>query len=316
MHHAPTHQFWKNKRVLLTGGAGFLGSYVHTLLKEKTPREIRIPRSNEYDLRDTHQTHECMKDIDIVIHLAAVVGGIGFNLRHPGKIYYDNVMINTNVLEEARLRGVKKIITIGSVCAYPKILPLPFTEDMLWNGYPEETNAPYGLTKRMLLTQTQTYRLEYGLHAIHIIPSNLYGPGDKSHPQYSHVIPALIIKLLRAKKQKSTGVSVWGTGNASREFLYVQDAAEAIIRASEIYDKKEPVNIGSGQEIYIHELVSSIASIIGYRGKILWNTAKPDGQPRRLLDSSRAKKEFGFTAKTKFINGLKQTISWYENEGF
>jgi GDP-L-fucose synthase len=306
--------FWADKRILVTGGAGFLGSFVvEKLMKEKgvNARSIQVPRSKEMNLRKWENCVEAVEGMDVVIHLAAKVGGIGFNKRYPATLFYDNAIMGIQLMEAARQAGVQKFVAIGTVCAYPKYTPVPFREEDLWSGYPEETNAPYGIAKKILLVQAQAYREQYGFNAIFLLPVNLYGPRDNFDPESSHVIPALIKKMADAKLQDKDEVIVWGTGKASREFLYVEDAAEGILLATEKYDKPDPVNLGVGKEITIKELVDLIAKLTGYEGKIVWDTSKSDGQPRRYLETSRAKKEFGFEAKTDFIDGLKRTIDWY-----
>lgn len=303
----------RNKRILVTGGAGFLGSHVVENLKERGVRNIFVPRSVQYDLREREACREVVQNQDIVIHIAAKVGGIGYNTEKPGELFYDNILMGVQLMEEARRAGVEKFVALGTVCAYPKFAPIPFQEDSLWNGYPEETNAPYGLAKKMLLVQAQAYRAQYGFNAIYLLPVNLFGPRDNFNPNSSHVIPALIKKALDAKTQNSPYLEVWGSGSSTREFLYVEDAAEAVISATERYDKKEPVNLGSGREISISELVDMVCVMVGYKGEIRWNRSKPDGQPRRRLDTSRALAEFGFKAKTPFTTGLQKTISWYFN---
>jgi len=305
--------FWNDKNVLVTGGAGFLGSFVVQKLKENgVPEErIRIPRSSDMDLRRWENCVEAVKDIDLVIHLAAKVGGIGFNREYPGELFYDNAVMSIQLMEAARQEGVGKFVAIGTVCAYPKFTPVPFQEDDLWNGYPEETNAPYGLAKKMLLVQSQAYRQQYGFNSIYLLPVNLYGPGDNFDPRSSHVIPALIKKFIEAKRDKSPVVDVWGTGSASREFLYVEDAARAIVLAAERYNKPDPVNIGAGREIKIRDLVELISELTGFEGEISWDPSKPDGQPRRCLVVSRALEEFGFESIVDFRRGLKTTIDWY-----
>ncbi|HNV23476.1 MAG TPA: GDP-L-fucose synthase [Candidatus Omnitrophota bacterium] len=308
--------FWRNKRVVVTGGAGFLGQSVVALLHKKGCQNIFVPLIESCDLRQEKDIKKLLKQTrpDMVIHLAAVVGGIGANQENPGKFFYENLMMGVQLIEQARLLGVKKFVALGTICAYPKFTPVPFKEENLWNGYPEETNAPYGLAKKMLLVQSQAYRQQYGFNAIFLLPVNLYGPRDNFNPQSSHVIPALIKKCLEAKKNNAKEIVVWGTGKATREFLYVDDAAEGIILASEKYNKPEPVNLGAGFEISIKDLVALIVQLTGFQGKIIWDKTKPDGQPRRCLDTSRAKKEFGFIAKTKFENGLKKTIKWYKEK--
>jgi GDP-L-fucose synthase len=307
-------EFWANKKILVTGGAGFLGSFiVEKLINEKkvNPRNIRVPRSKDVDLRRWENCVKAVKGIDIIIHLAAKVGGIGFNKKYPATLFYDNAIMGIQLMEAARQEGVQKFVAIGTVCAYPKYTPVPFREEDLWIGYPEETNAPYGIAKKILLVQAQSYREQYGFNAIYLLPVNLYGPRDNFDPERSHVIPALIKKMVDAKLERKNEVVVWGTGKASREFLYVEDAAEGIILATEKYNKADPLNLGSGKEITIKELVYLIAKLTEYRGKIVWDTSKPDGQPRRYLETSKAKKEFGFEAKTDFAEGLKRTIDWY-----
>jgi len=310
--------FWSDKKILITGGAGFFGSQVvNQLLKKGVQKEnIRIPRSKEVDLRKLENCNRVVKDCDTVIHLAAKVGGIGFNQNFPGQLFYDNAIMGIQIIEAARQANVEKCVIVGTICAYPKCSPIPFKEDDLWNGYPEETNAPYGLAKKMLLVQSQAYRQEYGFNSIYLLPVNLYGPGDNFDPTSSHVIPALIKKFTEARRDKSSCVEVWGTGSASREFLYVDDAARGIILAAEHYNKPYPVNLGSGTEITIRDLVNLIQKLTGFSGDIHWDTTKPDGQPKRRLDVSRAKQEFGFEAKMPFNKGLKKTIEWYwKNSG-
>jgi GDP-L-fucose synthase len=304
------------KKILVTGGAGFVGAFLVEQLKEKGVNEedIRIPRSKDVDLRRWENCVNAVKDMDMVIHLAARVGGIGFNRTYPATLFYDNAIMGIQLMEAARQEGVAKFVAVGTVCAYPKYTPVPFKEDDLWNGYPEETNAPYGLAKKMLLVQSQAYRQQYGFNSIFLLPVNLYGPGDNFDLESSHVIPALIRKFTEAVQNNKTEVVVWGTGKASREFLYVEDAARAISLAMEKYNKPEPVNIGAGFEIKIKDLVELIAELTGFKGEIVWDTSKPDGQPRRCLDVSRAKEEFGFEAKVDFREGLKKTIEWYKNE--
>ena len=306
-------EFWAGKNVLVTGGAGFLGSFIiEKLTSEKAVdlKRICAPRSNEMDLRKWENCVKAVKGKDIIIHLAARVGGIGFNKEYPATLFYDNAIMGIQLMEAARQEGVPKLVVIGTVCAYPKYTPVPFREEDLWNGYPEETNAPYGVAKKALLVQAQAYRQQYGLNAIYLLPVNLFGPRDNFDPERSHVIPALIKKMVDAKESRKD-VVVWGTGKASREFLYVEDAAEGIILATEEYDKPDPVNLGSGKEITIKELVNLVAELTEYKGKILWDTSKPDGQPRRCLDTSKARKEFGFEATTDFKEGLKKTVDWY-----
>jgi len=307
-----------NQKIIITGGAGFLGSHlVKKYQEEGLPKEnIFVPRSKDYDLRKTSDIKRILDYFlpDKIIHLAANVGGIGYSQENPGSLFYDNLIMGVQLMEEARKRKVKKFIAIGTVCAYPKFTPVPFKEEDLWNGYPEETNAPYGLAKKMLLVQAQAYRKQYNFNAIYLLPVNLYGPGDNFDPKSSHVIPALIHRIHLAKKNNNPYVTVWGTGKASREFLYVKDAAEGIFLASEKYNKPEPVNLGSGMEITIKELAEVIKRLAGFKGKIRWDTSRPDGQPRRCLDISKANDEFGFKAKTNFHQGLKETIEWYKKE--
>ena len=307
--------FWSRKKILVTGGAGFLGSFVvEKLIQERgvSPDNIRIPRSKDMDLRIWNNCLKAVKDIDIVIHIAGRGGGIGYNKKYPGSLFYDNIIMNTHLMEAARQEGVEKFVGIGTVCSYPKYTPVPFKEENLWDGYPEETNASYGLAKKMMLVQSQAYRQQYGFNSIHLLLINLYGPRDNFDPEQSHVIPALIKKMFDAKLEGKKEVVVWGTGKATREFLYVEDAAEGIILATEKYNKPEPVNLGSGFEISIKELAELIAELVGFDGEIKWDTTKPDGQPRRCLDVSKAWKEFGFKAKTDFREGLKKTIEWYK----
>jgi GDP-L-fucose synthase len=305
------------KRVVVTGGSGFLGSRVVRKLRERGCRQIFVPRSKDYDLVQMESVQKLYPDAkpDIVVHLAARVGGIGANMRNPGKFFYENLMMGVQLIEQGRLQGIEKFVAIGTICAYPKFTPVPFKEDDIWNGYPEETNAPYGLAKKMLLVQSQAYRQQYGFNAIYLLPVNLYGPGDNFDPEYSHVIPALIKKVFDAKEHGEKSIVAWGTGQASREFLYVDDAAEGIVLATEKYNKPDPVNLGAGFEISIRELVSLICELADFHGRIEWDTTKPDGQPRRRLDTSRAKQEFGFEAKTNLRDGLKKTIEWYNREG-
>ncbi len=306
----------KDKRILVTGGAGFLGSYVVEKLKERGCKDIFIPRAKDYDLVKIKAVKKVYQDSrpEIVIHLAAKVGGIGANRANPGKFFYENLMMGVQMMEEGRIFGIEKFVALGTVCCYPKFTPVPFREEDLWNGYPEETNAPYGLAKKMLLVQAQSYRQQYGFNTIFLLLVNLYGPKDNFDPETSHVIPALIKKCFDAIKEEKDEVIIWGTGKATREFLYVEDCAEAIILATEKYNKPEAVNIGAGFEISIKDLVYLIMELVGFKGRVLWNTSKPDGQPRRMLDVSKAKEEFGFVAKTDFREGLKKTIEWYKNE--
>jgi len=302
-----------SRTILVTGGAGFLGSAVVRDLQKNGCDRVRVSRSGQFDLTKEDAVSQVFDEFkpDVVIHLAAVVGGIGANRENPGRFFYDNLMMGALLMEHARRRGVEKFVAIGTVCCYPKYTPVPFREDDLWNGYPEETNAPYGLAKKMLLVQSQAYRQQYGFHSIFLLPVNLYGPGDNFDPSSSHVIPALIKKCVDALELGADEITVWGSGNATREFLYVDDAAKAIVLATERYDKPEPVNVGAGFEISIRELVELIADLVGYRGRITWDASKPDGQPRRSLDTSRAEKEFGFRARTTFAEGLARTVHWY-----
>jgi len=305
--------FWSDKKILITGGAGFFGSVVVRQLQEKGARKenILIPRSKDINLTRWENCARVVKNRDIVIHLAARVGGIGYNQAYPADLFYDNAIMGIQLMEAARQENVERCIVVGTICAYPKFTPVPFREEKLWDGYPEETNAPYGLAKKMLLVQSQAYRQQYGFNSIYILPVNLYGPGDNFNPESSHVIPALIKKFTDAKQNGDPFVEVWGTGAASREFLYVDDAARGLILAAEHYNKPEPVNLGSGMEITIRDLVVLINELTGYRGEIRWDTTKPDGQPRRCLDVSRAKREFGFEAEMPFRKGLKKTMEWY-----
>jgi len=305
--------YWRNKRVIVTGGAGFLGSFVVERLETLGCAEVVVSRKRDFDLRRESAVERLMQvsRADLVIHLAAVVGGIGANRDNPGRFFYENLMMGVQLMEQARLAGVAKFVSIGTICSYPKFTPVPFHEDNLWDGYPEETNAPYGLAKKMLLVQGQSYRQQYGFNAVHLLPVNLYGPRDNFDPRSSHVIPALIKKCLDAQDAGDSRVTVWGTGGATREFLYVEDAAEGILLAAERYDGAEPVNLGAGFEISIRDLVEIIARQTGFSGTIEWDTSKPDGQPRRCLDTSRAAQLFGFQARTNFEDGLKQTIEWY-----
>jgi len=304
----------KDKKILVTGGAGFVGTHLQKKLIERgvDQSNIFIPRRKDNDLRIWNNCIKAVKDKDVIIHLAVIVGGIEFNRQFPGDLYYDNIMMNTQLMEAARLEGVEKFVGIGSVCAYPKFTPVPFKEEFLWEGYPEETNAPYGLAKKMMLVQAQAYRQQHNFNAIYLLPVNLYGPNDNFHPEYSHVIPGLIEKFVKAKHELGDkDVIVWGTGKASREFLYVEDCAEAVVLATEKYNKSEPVNIGSGREIKIKDLVNLIAELTDFKGHIYWDKSKPDGQPRRGLDVSKAEKEFGFKASMPLEEGLKKTIEWY-----
>ena len=305
--------FFENRRVVVTGGAGFLGGFVTEGLQKRGCKNILVPKIEDYDLvsiDDIIRMYEDMKP-DIVIHLAAVVGGIGANREHPGEFFYKNLMMGVQLIEQGRLRNIEKFVAIGTVCAYPKFTPVPFKEEDIWNGYPEETNAPYGLAKKMLLVQSQSYRTEYGFNSIFLLPVNLYGPGDNFDPASSHVIPALIKKCVDAIDSGTDYIDCWGTGNVSREFIYVADAAEGILLATEHYNGSKPVNIGAGFEMKIKELAEKIVELTGFAGEIRWDSSKPDGQPRRRLDVSKANKYFGFKAKTPFYEGLKATIDWY-----
>jgi GDP-L-fucose synthase len=307
-------KFFRDRRVVVTGGAGFLGGYVTQGLWKRGCKNISVPKIEDYDLvnlSDIVRMYENMKP-DIVIHLAAVVGGIGANRQRPGEFFYKNLMMGVQLIEQGRLRNIEKFVAIGTVCAYPKFTPVPFREQDLWNGYPEQTNAPYGLAKKMLLVQSQAYRQQYDFNSIFLLPVNLYGPGDNFDPASSHVIPALIKKCVDAIDSGASYIECWGTGNVSREFIYAGDAAEGILLATEHYDGSEPVNIGAGFEITIKELAEKIAKLTGFKGEIRWDSSKPDGQPRRCLDVSKAKKFFGFEAKTPFDEGLRATIDWYE----
>jgi GDP-L-fucose synthase len=307
--------YWADRRVMVTGGAGFLGRAVVERLQAGGARSVFVPRSATYDLRTGVGVAKALADArpDLVVHLAAVVGGIGANRANPGRFFYDNAVMGIELMEQSRLAGVSKFVQIGTVCSYPKFTPVPFREDDLWNGYPEETNAPYGLAKKMLLVQGQAYRQQYGFDVVHLIPVNLYGPGDNFDPASSHVIPALIKKCVDARERHAGSIEVWGTGSASREFLFVADAAEGIVLAAERYDDPEPVNLGVGREITIRELVGTIARLTRFDGDIEWDATKPDGQPRRALDTSRARSAFGFEAMTSFEEGLGRTIEWYES---
>jgi len=307
--------FWSKRRVVVTGGRGFLGSYLVDNLLQRGAKHVLAPTKKEYDLRLGEAVKKMYDDTkpDIVIHLAAIVGGIGANRERPGEFFYDNLMMGVQLMEVARQRGVEKFVSIGTVCAYPKVTPVPFKEENLWDGYPEETNAPYGLAKKMLLVQGQAYRQQYDFRSIFLLPVNLYGPRDHFDPRISHVIPALIKKCVDARQASEPEIVVWGDGSATREFLYVEDAAEGIVLAAERYDKPDPVNIGSAFEISIKELVSLITEVTGFRGRIRWDTSKPNGQPRRKLDTGRAEREFGFRAQVDFREGLRRTIEWYDH---
>ena len=314
--------FWQDKRVLVTGGAGFLGSFVVEKLTARKSGAIVAPRKTEYDLREIDAVRQLLADtqrqdnpVDMVIHIAGSVGGIGANRAHPAEFFYDNLIMGTQLFHESWKAGVPKFVAIGTICAYPKFAPIPFREEDLWNGYPEETNAPYGLAKKMLLVQSQTYREQYGYNSIFLLPVNLYGPRDNFDPESSHVIPALIRKCLEAKKRGDDHIVAWGDGSPTREFLYVEDAAEGILLAAERYNTSDPVNLGSSFEISIRELTETIARLTGFTGRIEWDTSKPNGQPRRKLDVSRAQEQFGFVSATLFEDGLRQTIDWYLTVG-
>jgi len=307
----------KNKRITITGGKGFLGKHLINAFRNHGHEDITIadlPEYNLIDLGDVRRLYEETKP-DIVVHLAAKVGGIGFNRDNPGSLFYDNIMMGVQLIHEGYLRKIDKFVALGTICAYPKFTPVPFREDDLWNGYPEETNAPYGLAKKMMLVQSQAYRQQYGFNSIFLLPVNLYGPGDNFDPRSSHVIPALIKKCVDARIRGEKEIVVWGSGQATREFFYVEDAAEAIVLATERYNKSEPVNIGAGFEISIRDLVELIVELTGFTGRIAWDATQPDGQPRRMLDTTKAFTEIGFRAATDFREGLRKTISWYEREG-
>jgi GDP-L-fucose synthase len=307
--------FWKDKKVIVTGGAGFLGSYVVEKLKERGGNNIFIPLVEDYDLTKEKNVIRLYQDYscNIVIHLAAVVGGIEANRENPGKFFYDNLIMGAMLMEYARQFKVDKFVAIGTICAYPKLTPIPFQEEHLWNGYPERTNAPYGLAKKMMLVQSQAYRTQYEFNSIFLLPLNLYGPRDNFNPKNSHVVPALIRKFVEAMDKNNDEVIVWGTGKSTRGFLYVEDAAEGILLATERYNKSEPVNLGSDLEISIQDLAELIGRLTGFKGKIIWDKSKPDGQPRRRLNTTRAEREFGFKASMDFAEGLKRTIEWYRN---
>jgi GDP-L-fucose synthase len=310
------NEFWQNRRVCVTGGAGFLGSYIVEKLRDRGAENIFVPRKKDYDLVQPEAVKQLLSDAqpDLIIHLAAQVGGIGANRLHPAEFFYNNLMMGVVLQHEAWEAGVEKFVGIGTVCAYPKFAPVPFKEEDLWKGYPEETNAPYGLAKKMLLVQSQTYREQYGFDSIFLLPVNLYGPRDNFDLETSHVIPALIRKCVEAQERGDDHIVVWGDGSPTREFIYVEDAAEGILLASERYNSSEPVNIGSAFEISIKELVNLIADLTGFEGELVWDTSKPNGQPRRKLDISRAEKAFGFKAMTDFTTGLKRTIDYCRNE--
>jgi GDP-L-fucose synthase len=304
----------QDQKVIVTGGAGFLGQHVCAQLRQYGFQQIEVIRKREYDLTEQADVRSLFAERKprVIIHLAAVVGGIGANRENPGRYFYENAIMGIMLMEEARKFGVTKFVSVGTICSYPKFTPVPFQESHIWNGYPEETNAPYGIAKKALLVQAQAYRQQYDMNAITLLPVNLYGPGDQFDPSVSHVIPALIKKMVDARHQGQPEVTLWGTGTASREFLYVEDAAEGIVLATLHYDRPEPVNLGSGMEITIRELATTIAKLANYHGAIVWDATKPDGQPRRCLDVSRAEASFGFRAKMPFTEGLKRTIAWYE----
>jgi GDP-L-fucose synthase len=317
-----SQSFWQEKRVIVTGGAGFLGSFVVEKLAERGTADIIVPRSADYDLTQLEAIQQLFRDsshqgrpVDLIIHLAARVGGIGANRANPATFFYDNLMMGAQLMHESYRRRVAKFVAVGTVCAYPKFAPIPFREEDLWNGYPEETNAPYGLAKKMMLVQSQTYRQQYGWNSIFLLPVNLYGPRDNFDLETSHVIPALIRKCLEAKARGDDHLIAWGDGSPTREFLYVEDAVEGILLAAERYNDSLPVNIGSAFEISIKELLETIAQVTGFTGEIRWDTSKPNGQPRRKLDTSRARALFGFTAQTSFAIGLRQTVDWYLQQG-
>jgi GDP-L-fucose synthase len=308
--------FWDNRRVVVTGGSGFLGSFVVARLHAAGAKEVVVPRSRDYDLREKSQAERLYRDArpDVFIHLAAVVGGIGANRANPGRFFYDNAAMGLHAIEAGRVAGLEKFVCVGTICSYPKFTPIPFREADFWNGYPEETNAPYGLAKKMLLVQLQSYRQQYGMNGIYLIPVNLYGPRDNFDLETSHVIPALIRKCLDAKDSAASEIVAWGTGTATREFLYVKDAADAIVIAAEKYSKPDPVNLGSGQEISIRDLLEQIRTLTGFSGSIGWDSSKPDGQPRRCLDTSRAFAEFGWRATVSLSEGLPNTIDWFQEQ--
>lgn len=310
------HEFWRDRRVLLTGGGGFLGRFIQEELARREPAEVLAPSSKQLDLRDVGAIRQFLaeKKPNLVIHAAAVVGGIGANRLHPGRFFYDNAIMGIQLIEESRLAAIEKFVCLGTICAYPKFTPVPFHEDDLWNGYPEETNAPYGLAKKALLVQLQAYRQEYGFNGIFLLPVNLYGPGDNFDLESSHVIPAMIRKFSEARRRGDEQVELWGDGSPTREFLYVEDAAEGIVMAAEKYDSGEPLNLGRGEEVSIRKLAEIIAREIEYSGEIFWNTAMPNGQPRRMLDVTRAAHEFGFRAQTRLDEGLRKTIASYVQE--
>jgi len=307
--------FWADRRVLLTGGGGFLGGFLRAGLEQRGAAEVLAPRQTELDLRDPAaiRAYLAERKPDLVVHAAAVVGGIGANRQHPGRFFYENAIMGIQLIEEARRAGVAKLVCLGSICAYPKFTPVPFREDELWNGYPEETNAPYGIAKKALLVQLQAYRQEYGFNGVFLLPVNLYGPRDNFDLQSSHVIPAMIRKFVEARERGDAEVVLWGDGSPTREFLYVEDAVEGILLAAETYDDADPVNLGSGEEISIRDLANTVAEATQFRGSIRWDASQPNGQPRRMLDVSRAAERFGFRAATPFAAGLAKTIAWFES---
>lgn len=314
-----SRDFWNGKRVIVTGGAGFLGSFVCEKLWTRGAADVIVPRSHAYDLREREaiqqliaDTSEKGKPVDMVIHLAANVGGIGANMKHPGSFFYDNLMMGVQLIHESYKAGISKFVATGTICAYPKFTPVPFKEEDIWTGYPEETNAPYGLAKKMMLVQSESYRAEYGYNSIFLLPVNLYGPRDNFDLESSHVIPAMIRKCIEARDANAESITLWGDGSPSREFLYVEDAAEGLLLASEFYNESAPVNLGSGREINIADLAGIIAKATGFAGKIIWDTSKPNGQPRRCLDTNKATEYFGFTSQTSFEDGVKQTVDWYQ----
>ncbi|HKP77291.1 MAG TPA: GDP-L-fucose synthase [Longimicrobiaceae bacterium] len=313
----PSSAYWSGRRVLVTGGSGFLGSHVVDLLRSLGAGEVFVPRREDYDLTEHTGVRRVMEDSrpDVVLHLAAEVGGIGANRAHPGRFFYNNIMMGAQLIEEARLKGVDKFVQVGTVCAYPKYTPVPFREEDFWIGYPEETNAPYGIAKKALYVQLTAYRQEYGMNGIYLLPTNLYGPRDNFDPETSHVIPALIRRVVEARRTGADELVIWGTGQASREFLYVEDCARALVLAAEHYDAPEPVNVGAGREIRIAEVAALIAEIVGFHGRFVYDSTKPDGQPRRCLDTTKALALFGFRARMEVREGLERTIDWYLANG-